>query len=146
MNGLLYRERPLLALVVLLIVVSGIISFTKLPRLEDPELSQRLAFVFTQFPGADAQQVETLVTDRIEEAFIDEIDELVTGFSVEVQVPESFTLEQAAELVAAAGGLKPDIGRVILGGPMMGLAAHSIETPSTTVVSSPPSAPGNPWR
>jgi multidrug efflux pump subunit AcrB len=77
MNGLLYRERPLLALVVLLIVVGGVISFTNLPRLEDPELSQRLAFVFTQFPGADAQQMETLVTDRIEEALIDEIDELL---------------------------------------------------------------------
>ena len=72
MSDLLYRERPLLVLVVLLIVVGGVISYTTLPRLEDPELSQRLAYVFTQYPGADAEQVETLVTDRIEEALIDE--------------------------------------------------------------------------
>lgn len=77
MSDLFYRVRPVLVLAVFLIVAAGAISFTALPRLEDPELSQRLAFVFTSFPGADVDQVETLVTDRIEDALIDEIDELL---------------------------------------------------------------------
>ena len=97
MNGLLYRERPLLAPIVSLIVVGGVISFTKLPRLEDPELSQRLAFVFTQFPGADAQQVETLVTDRIEEALIDEIDELLKVESTSRSGMSTITVELEEE-------------------------------------------------
>ena len=53
MNGLFYRRRALLALVVLLIVMGGVFSYTALPRLEDPELSQRIAFVFTEFPDND---------------------------------------------------------------------------------------------
>jgi multidrug efflux pump len=98
MIDLLYRERPLLMLVILLIVVGGVISYATLPRLEDPELSQRLAFVFTQYPGADAEQVETLVTDRIEEALIDEIDELLKVESTSRAGMSTITVELEEEV------------------------------------------------
>ena len=97
MNDLLYRERSLMVLVVLLIVVGGTLSFTTLPRLEDPELSQRLGFVFTQLPGADAGQVEALVTDRIEEALIDEIDELLKVESTSRSGMSTITVELEEE-------------------------------------------------
>ena len=50
MIDLLYRERSLLTLVVLLIVVAGALSYAALPRLEDPELSQRLPSSSPSFP------------------------------------------------------------------------------------------------
>ena len=77
MSDLFFQVRSVLVLAVVLIIAAGGISFLSLPRLEDPELSQRLAFVFTSFPGADVDQVETLVTDRIEDRLIDEIDDLL---------------------------------------------------------------------
>ena len=97
MNELLYRERSLLVLTILLIVVGGVISYRTLPRLEDPELSQRLAFVFTPFPGADAKQVESLVTDRIEEALIDEIDDLLKVESTSRAGMSTLTVELEEE-------------------------------------------------
>ena len=65
----------LLALVVGLIVVAGMSSFAVLPRMEDPLLTQRAAIINTFFPGADAERVESLVTEKLEDA-IREIEEI----------------------------------------------------------------------
>ena len=61
-----------------MILVSGISSGMLLPRMEDPRLVERAAFVNTLFPGADPSRVESLVTERIEEELheIVEIKEL----------------------------------------------------------------------
>lgn len=76
MSTLFYRNFRLLVLTVLLIVVWGLSAFLTLPRLEDPELVSRTAVVKTFFPGADAERVEALVTDPIEQELstIEEID------------------------------------------------------------------------
>lgn len=75
---LFYRNRRLTALLIGLLVVAGLSSFAVLPRMEDPLLTARAALVLTSMPGADAEQVEALVTDRIEEELrdISEIKEL----------------------------------------------------------------------
>ncbi|MEM9511982.1 MAG: efflux RND transporter permease subunit, partial [Cyanobacteria bacterium P01_E01_bin.48] len=98
MFNLFYRNTQLLLLTLCLIVVWGLGSFFTLPRLEDPELTQRSAFITTLFPGASAERVETLVTDRIEEEIldIDEIDTVIStsrpSFStVQVDLLESIT-------------------------------------------------------
>lgn len=75
MDNLFYRNRRLLALTILLIMVAGLSSFFILPRLEDPELRKRAAIITTRFPGANAERVESLVTEKIEKA-LEEIDEL----------------------------------------------------------------------
>lgn len=75
MDNLFYRNRRLLVLSIALILVAGLSSFYILPRLEDPELKQRAAIVTTRFPGASAERVESLVTEKIEKA-LEEIDEL----------------------------------------------------------------------
>lgn len=75
MDNLFFRNRRLLALTVLLIMVAGLSSFFILPRLEDPELRKRAAIITTRFPGANAERVESLVTEKIEKA-LEEIDEL----------------------------------------------------------------------
>ncbi|MGL5079389.1 MAG: efflux RND transporter permease subunit, partial [Waterburya sp.] len=66
MFTLFYRNTRLLILTIILICVWGISSYFALPRLEDPELVSRFAIVKTFFPGADAERVENLVTEKIE--------------------------------------------------------------------------------
>ncbi|MGI9455236.1 MAG: efflux RND transporter permease subunit [Aeoliella sp.] len=77
MLDLFYRNRRLLVLAIVLIVVAGLSAFESLPRLEDPELIPRNAIVSTRFPGADAERVEALVTDLIEQELFD-VDEIMT--------------------------------------------------------------------
>jgi multidrug efflux pump subunit AcrB len=77
-SNLFYRNLQLLILTICLILVWGISSFLSLPRTEDPELTQRNALVTTRFPGATAERVESLVTEKIEQELfkIEEIDTL----------------------------------------------------------------------
>jgi len=77
MSDLFYRNRRLLALTVALIVVAGTSAYQSLPRLEDPELISRNAIVTTRFHGADAERVESLVTEKIEEELFD-VEEIKT--------------------------------------------------------------------
>ncbi|NJO30253.1 MAG: efflux RND transporter permease subunit [Richelia sp. SL_2_1] len=76
MFTLFYRNSRLLILTIVLIAVWGISSYFTLPRLEDPELVSRTAVVSTFFPGANAERVEALVTEKIEDKLteIEEID------------------------------------------------------------------------
>jgi multidrug efflux pump subunit AcrB len=75
MFTLFYRNTRLLILTIILICVWGISSYFALPRLEDPELVSRFAIVKTFFPGADAERVENLVTEKIENK-LTEIEEI----------------------------------------------------------------------
>ena len=75
MFTLFYRNSRLLILTIILIAVWGISSYFTLPRLEDPELVSRTAIVSTFFPGADAERVEALVTEKIEDK-LTEIEEI----------------------------------------------------------------------
>ncbi len=50
-----------------LIVVAGYSAWVTLPRLEDPFIINRFAYVVTQFPGATAQRVESQITEKIED-------------------------------------------------------------------------------
>jgi len=75
MVKLLYRNFRLLILTIFLICVWGITSYVGLPRLEDPELVSRVALVNTFYPGANAERVEALVTEKIE-AKLSDIEEV----------------------------------------------------------------------
>jgi multidrug efflux pump subunit AcrB len=76
MNKLFYQNTRLLILTIAVIIIWGITSFQALPRLEDPELVSRYAVVKTFWTGADAQRMEALVTEKIEDkiAEIEEVD------------------------------------------------------------------------
>jgi multidrug efflux pump subunit AcrB len=56
----------IIALAVALLVVSGLGALKNLPRSEDPRISNRFAFIFTPFPGASPERVESLVTEKVE--------------------------------------------------------------------------------
>lgn len=66
-----FKDRRLIALTILLIASAGLSSLAVLPRMEDPLLTQRAATIVTVFPGADAERVEALVTEKIEDKLID---------------------------------------------------------------------------
>ncbi|MEP3481355.1 MAG: efflux RND transporter permease subunit [Fuerstiella sp.] len=67
MSTLFLRNPRLTLLTVGLLIVAGLSSYIVLPRMEDPLLTERAAMIFTAFPGADAKQVETLVTEPLED-------------------------------------------------------------------------------
>ncbi len=63
----LYKNPRILVLTIATIMIAGVSSFLVMPRLEDPVLGKRVAVVSTVYPGADAQQIESLVAIPIEE-------------------------------------------------------------------------------
>jgi multidrug efflux pump subunit AcrB len=60
------------------VIVGGIYSFVKLPKLEDPYITIREAVVVATFPGMPVEQVERLITRPIEEEIrsMGEVDEI----------------------------------------------------------------------
>lgn len=92
MQNLFYRNSRLSALVIGLILVSGLSSFALLPRMEDPLLTPRFAMINTRLPGADAERVESLVSDKIENELHD-ISEIKEIRSVSRSGVSTITLE-----------------------------------------------------
>ncbi|MCA9139219.1 MAG: efflux RND transporter permease subunit [Planctomycetales bacterium] len=70
-----YRNPRALVLVVGLVVVSGLSSLAVMPRMEDPIIGQRGALVATRMPGADAERIEALITEPLEER-LQEVEEI----------------------------------------------------------------------
>ncbi|XOZ32473.1 efflux RND transporter permease subunit [Halomonadaceae bacterium KBTZ08] len=64
-RGAISRNR-FVGFLILLITLLGVIAFTRLGQLEDPEFTIRTAIVMTGYPGADAERVEQQVTEPLE--------------------------------------------------------------------------------
>ncbi|MGI9304309.1 MAG: efflux RND transporter permease subunit [Gammaproteobacteria bacterium] len=62
------EHKPIVFGFALLLFAWGLSVFLDAPRREDPEFIIREAMVITDWPGATAQQVEELVTDKVEKA------------------------------------------------------------------------------
>src|SRR2546427_577179 len=61
-------QRPILAVMMnLVLVLFGIIGLSRLPVRELPDIDPPIVSVTTVYPGANAQVVETEVTERLEE-------------------------------------------------------------------------------
>jgi multidrug efflux pump subunit AcrB len=65
---LFFRNRYLLVLSIIVILVGGLSAVGSLPRLEDPRIANRYPIIITSVPGASAERVETLVTEVLEES------------------------------------------------------------------------------
>ena len=100
METLTFRHPRLVALIILVLVSAGLSSFLSLGRQEDPTITNLFATITTQFPGADPERVEALVTAEIEDELrkIAEIDTVSSvsrsGVSV-VSVELLETLDEA---------------------------------------------------
>ncbi len=82
------KNTRLLVLLIALIIVAGMASLHVLPRTEDPSMINRAASVITTFPGASAERVEALVTEKIEQKLqkLSEIEYLASTSRPEISV------------------------------------------------------------
>ncbi|MEM7698109.1 MAG: efflux RND transporter permease subunit [Verrucomicrobiota bacterium] len=67
-----FNNRYLLILTMVVTLVAGLSALNGLPRQEDPVITNRNPILITPFPGASADRVEALVTEKIE----DELNEV----------------------------------------------------------------------
>ena len=75
MWNLFYRNSRLLIITIFIIIFWGVSSLFVLPRMEDPAVSQWYGKITTHFPGASAERVESLVTEKLEQK-LSEIEEI----------------------------------------------------------------------
>ena len=61
------KNGRLMSLAIILLIVSGLGALSTLPRMEDPRLANRFATVLTKLPGASAERIEVLITEKIEQ-------------------------------------------------------------------------------
>ena len=78
LSNLFYRNKRLTILVLGFVFVAGLSALSTIPRQEDPLIAHRFDVIVTAFPGASAERVDALVTEKIEAALtrIDEIREV----------------------------------------------------------------------
>ncbi|ATC93308.1 efflux RND transporter permease subunit [Pseudoalteromonas tunicata] len=67
MISYLFHHGRFQALVVALLIVSGLAAISGLPRSEDPRITNRIAIVTTALPGASAERVEVQVSEKLEQ-------------------------------------------------------------------------------
>jgi multidrug efflux pump subunit AcrB len=60
---------------IILLVMSGVVSFITMPRSEDPQVSPPGTTVIVVYPGATPEDVEELIVDTVEEA-INELEDI----------------------------------------------------------------------
>jgi len=60
---------------VVMLFAAGLVSFFTMPRSEDPQVSPAGSSVIVVYPGADPEDMETLVVDPLEEA-LNELDDI----------------------------------------------------------------------
>ena len=75
------KNGRLMSLVITLLVVAGLGALANLPRTEDPRITNRIASVITQLPGASAERIEVLISEKIEQKLrkLPEIDLLTSS-------------------------------------------------------------------
>ena len=65
------KNRALVWYFIVIVLLGGIFSYTKLGRMEDPDFTIRQMVVSVSWPGATAQQMEEQITDKIEKKLQD---------------------------------------------------------------------------
>ncbi len=82
------EKRTVTGFTTAILFLGGLLAFTQLGQLEDPEFTVKTAAIITTYPGASAEEVELEVTDRIEIALqelpqIDYVESISRpGFSI----------------------------------------------------------------
>ncbi len=138
MTSLTFRQPRLVALIILVLVSAGLSSFLSLGRQEDPTITNIFATVTTQFPGADPERVEALITAEIEEELrtIPEVAEVTsvsrTGVSVvSIELQETLEADKIEQIWSEARDAVEDARRSFPAGALApdfnseGIAAYS---------------------
>jgi multidrug efflux pump len=107
-------QRPVLATMMsLALVLFGLISLTRLPVRELPDIDPPIVSVSTVYPGANAVVVETEVTERLEEA-INNIEGIKTLTSQSREQVSNITIEfdLSRDIDLAAQDVRDRVARV----------------------------------
>ena len=107
-------ERPILATMMnLVLVLFGLIALSRLPVRELPDIDPPIVSVTTVYPGANAQVVETEVTERLEEA-INNIEGIKTLRSESREGVSNVTIEfdLSREIDLAAQDVRDRVSRI----------------------------------
>ena len=62
------NNRAVTLVLIFLISIGGLLSYQEIGRLEDPEFTIKEAVIYTQYPGATAEEVELEITEPLETA------------------------------------------------------------------------------
>ena len=62
-------HQTLVLYLMLVLTLSGLITYTKLGQSEDPPFTFKVMLVHATWPGASAQEVEQQITDKLEKKF-----------------------------------------------------------------------------
>lgn len=65
------KNKDLVWYFIIVVIIAGIFSYSKLGRMEDPDFTIREMVVSVSWPGATAKQMEEQVTDKLEEKLQD---------------------------------------------------------------------------
>jgi len=68
LSALAVRERAITLFLIIALAASGIYSFVKLGRAEDPAFTVKVLTVTAMWPGATAQEMQDLVAEPMEKA------------------------------------------------------------------------------
>jgi multidrug efflux pump len=113
-------QRPVLATMLnLALVLFGVISLARLPVRELPDIDPPIVSVSTVYPGANAQVVETEITERLEEAInniegirtlTSESREQVSNITIEFELSRGIDLaaQDVRDRVSRVRGALPD--------------------------------------
>ncbi len=107
-------QRPVLtSMMSLALILFGVISLTRLPVRELPDIDPPIVSVTTVYPGANAQVVETEVTERLEEQ-INNIEGIKTLSSVSREQVSNITVEfdLSRDIDQAAQDVRDRVSRV----------------------------------
>lgn len=107
-------QRPVLATMMsLALVLFGLISLTRLPVRELPDIDPPIVNVMTVYPGASAEVVETEVTERLEEA-VNNIEGIRTLTSQSQEQVSNITIEfdLSRDIDLAAQDVRDRVSRV----------------------------------
>ncbi|MBR7118224.1 MAG: efflux RND transporter permease subunit [Helicobacteraceae bacterium] len=112
-------SRPILTLVfALLLVFFGILALFRFPVALFPDIDFPIGMVMTTYPGANAEIIETKVTDKVEEALsgIDGVDKItsITAQNVSMVIVQ-FVLDKPKE--EAMSDLRDKVGSINFGDP-----------------------------
>lgn len=108
-------KRPVFATVVnILLIIFGVVAFTSLPLREYPNIDPPVVSISTSYPGANAEIIETQITQVIEER-ISGIDGIKTINSSSRDGSSRITIEfeQSREIDSAANDVRERVQRVM---------------------------------
>src|SRR6184192_815731 len=107
-------QRPVLAsMMSLALILFGVIGLSRLPVRELPDIDPPIVSVVTVYPGANAQVVETEVTEKLEEE-INNIEGIKTLTSTSREQASIITVEfdLSREIDIAAQDVRDRVARV----------------------------------